>query len=106
LQIIENQKSTTNPPFLFEKLFSFRCVPIAKTNPTADHPPPNNPLPNRLLQKPALPYSQTGTPFGITITNPKKMLEHYEVPVYISGRMPQLKMNDKDIYQSMQALTD
>jgi len=34
------------------------------------------------------------------------MLDQYEVPVYIAGRIPQLKMNDKDIYQSMQALTD
>lgn len=34
------------------------------------------------------------------------MLDQFEVPVYIAGRMPQLKMRDKDIYQSMQTLTD
>jgi hypothetical protein len=43
---------------------------------------------------------------ALIIPNPKKMLDQYQAPVYIAGRLSQLKMSDKDIYQSMQALTD
>lgn len=34
------------------------------------------------------------------------MMNEFEVPVYIAGRLPELKMKGNNIYQTMQALTD
>ena len=34
------------------------------------------------------------------------MIDQFEAPLYIAGHMPQLKMQTKDIYKSMQTLVD
>jgi len=34
------------------------------------------------------------------------MIHEYEVPLYIAGNLPRLKMQTKDIYKSMQTLAD
>src|SRR5579871_6257304 len=34
------------------------------------------------------------------------MMNEFEVPVYVAGRLPELKITGSNIYQTMQALTD